>query len=194
MSLLLVAVLTKDPLSIWEEPSTHQGNRALGAGKAGLVPLTILKGHILAITKACDGLAASMTLLGVGVTEALDTVGVLALGRKGLVGQGAFAACTHETLLVPGLVAVGNTTLGQSLFAVAAPGGKLALVARHTVVTALIWDEGLRTDGLLTHPAHKALLMPRTITILQLPRAWHDGLIAGHTLGGELIAVAVIAQ
>lgn len=52
------------------------------------------------------------------------------------------------------------------LFAVAALRRDPALVARHTVVVVLVWDEGLSTDGLLTAVTHKAVLVPRGAAIL----------------------------
>lgn len=66
-----------------------------------------------------------------------------------------------------------------------------ALVARHTVVVVLIWDERLCTDGLFTTMTHKTVLMPRGATIFQHPRPWHYCLVTGHALGGKFIAVAV---
>ena len=50
----------------------------------------------------------------------------------------------------------------------AASGGELALVAGHAVVLPFVWDEGLGAHGLLTGPAHKTLLVPRRVTVLQL--------------------------
>lgn len=42
--------------------------------------------------------------------------------------------------------------------------------------------------------ADEAALVPCGAAILQLPRARHDDLVAGHTFRGELVAVAVVAQ
>lgn len=107
-----------------------------------MVPVTILKGDIFTTTEACDGLCAGSALLGIEVPKALDAVGVVILGGELLASQGGHAACADKTLLVPRLVPVGHSSLGQGLFAASAARSKLALVTGDTVIILLVWDEG----------------------------------------------------
>lgn len=51
--LLVVAVFAKYALSVGKEPSPHQGHGTLGTFEAGLVPLTLLKGDVLPLSKPC---------------------------------------------------------------------------------------------------------------------------------------------
>lgn len=95
---------------------------------------------------------------------------------------------------MPRLVPIGHATFSQGLFTARAAWSELVLVAGHTVVFILVGDEGLGADGLLAAVTDEAALVPCGACILQLPRTWHDDLVAGHALGGELITVAVIAE
>lgn len=95
---------------------------------------------------------------------------------------------------MPHFVLISHPSFSQSLFAVAAPRSKSPLVAWHTIVVVVVWDESLGTDRLLTAVAHKTVLVPRGAIVLQHPRSWHDCLVAGHTLGRKLAAVAAAAH
>lgn len=53
------------------------------------------------------------------------------------------------------------------LFAVGAAWGESSLVTGHAVVLALIWDEGLAADGLLTAATNETFLVPRAASVLQ---------------------------
>lgn len=107
-----------------------------------MVPVTVLKGDIFTTAKACDGLCAGTALLGIEVPKALDAVRVVILGGELLASQGRLAACADETLLVPRLIPVSHSSLGQGLFAPSAARSKLALVTGDTVIILLVWDEG----------------------------------------------------
>lgn len=68
-----------------------------------------------ALLLTCDGLCAGAALLGIEVSEALDAVRVVILGGELLAGQGCLAARADKTLLVPWLVPVRHSSLGQGL-------------------------------------------------------------------------------
>lgn len=68
-----------------------------------------------AVLLTCDGLCAGTALLGIEVPKALDAVGVVILGGELLASQGGLAACADETLLVPRLIPVSHSSLGQGL-------------------------------------------------------------------------------
>lgn len=95
---------------------------------------------------------------------------------------------------MPRLVPIGHTTFSQGLFTACAAWRELVLIAGHTVVFILVRDEGLRANWLFAAVTEETALMPCSSCILQLPRTWHDDLVTGYTLGGELITVAVIAE
>lgn len=63
----------------------------------------------------CDGLCAGTALLGIEVPKALDAVGVVILGGELLPSQGGLAARADKALLVPGLIPVGHSSLGEGL-------------------------------------------------------------------------------
>lgn len=68
-----------------------------------------------AVVLTCDGLCAGAALLGVEVPKALDAVGVVVLGGELLASQGSLAACADEALLVPWLIPVSHSSLGEGL-------------------------------------------------------------------------------
>lgn len=63
----------------------------------------------------CDGLCAGTALLGIEVPKALDAVRVVILGGELLPSQGGLAARADKALLVPGLIPVGHSSLGEGL-------------------------------------------------------------------------------
>lgn len=71
---------------------------------------------ILTHTLTCDGFFAGGTFLGVQVAEALDAVWIFTLCGERLSGELNFTSRTQETLFMPGLISVRNTTLNQGLF------------------------------------------------------------------------------
>lgn len=158
------------------------------------MPLAILKRDVLPSSKTCDWFAAGLALLGIQAAKALEAVRALVSGGEVLTRQLCLAAGAHETLLMPRLVPVGHTTFSQGLFTACAARGELVLVAGHAVVFILVRDERLRANWLFAAVTDEAALVPCRASILQLLRTWHDDFVAGHTLGGELVTVAVIAE
>lgn len=158
------------------------------------MPLTLLERDVLPVSKPCDGGVAAGALLGVKVTETFDAVGALSLRREGLSGQRHLTARAEEALFMPHFVFVGHSSFGQSLLAEVAAGGEASFVTGHTVVVVVVGDKGLCSEGLLTTVAREAVLVPRGAVVLQHPGPWHHRLVAGHTFGGELVAVAVAAD
>lgn len=77
-----------------------------------------LQKHLItrALLLTCDGLCAGTALLGIEVPEALDAVRVVILGGELLAGQGCLAARADKTLLMPRLVPVRHSSLGQGLW------------------------------------------------------------------------------
>lgn len=63
----------------------------------------------------CDGLCAGAALFGIKAAKALDAVGLVLLRGELLPSQGGLAACADEALLVPRLVPVSHSALGQRL-------------------------------------------------------------------------------
>lgn len=95
---------------------------------------------------------------------------------------------------MPWLIPVGHPSFGQSLFTACAAWGELVLIAGDAIVLVFVRDERFGTNGLFAAVADEAALVPCGAAVLQLPCAWHDDLVTGHAFGGELVAVAVVAQ
>lgn len=188
------AVGAQDVVPLCEEASAHQGQGALLAVEAVIVPLPLLKGDVLGAAESADGVGAPSALLGIQVTEAVQAVGKLVSGREALPGQRLLAGGAHEALPVPRLLPVRDAPGGDGLFALNTLQGILFLVAGHTEILAVLRDEALGSDGLLAAMADEAGLMPAAALVLHLAGAWHDGLPAFLALGRVLVGVAVRAE
>lgn len=106
-------IATQDLLVVRDEALAHQRGGTAGTGEAVVVPVAVLKGDVLASSKACDGLGASAAFLCIEVPKALDAVWLVILRGELLPGQGRPAARADKTLLVPRLIPVSDATLGQ---------------------------------------------------------------------------------
>ena len=73
-----------------------------------------------------------------------------------------------EAFPVPGVVAVGHSSLGDHLAALDALRRELLLVALGAVDVVLLRDEALGADGVLAGAADEALLVPLTGLVLHL--------------------------
>lgn len=158
------------------------------------MPLALLKGNVLAASKTADGRGAGRTLLGVKVTEAVETISEVVSRGESLTRQLLLAAGAQEAVLVPGLFAVGHPTSGNRLLAVHTLHGKLLLVAGHAEVMVVLRDETLGADWLLASLAGETGLMPAVPLVLHLSGAWHDSLLTLMALGGIFIGVALSAE
>ena len=73
-----------------------------------------------------------------------------------------------EAFPVPGVVAVGHSSLGDHLAALDALRRELLLVALGAVDVMLLGDEALGANGVLAGAADEALLVPLTGLVLHL--------------------------
>ena len=73
-----------------------------------------------------------------------------------------------EAFPVPGVVAVGHSSLGDHLAALDALRRELFLVALGAVDVVLLRDEALGADGVLAGAADEALLVTLTSLVLHL--------------------------
>ena len=62
-----------------------------------------------------DGFGTSCTTFGKEFTETFCAVGFVISGSKALASQGFLAVSASETLTMPGIVAIGNSTLSNHL-------------------------------------------------------------------------------
>lgn len=184
----------QDVIAFSEEATSNQGNGALLAVEAIIVPLAFLKRNILASTQTTDGCSAGGTLLGIKVAKAVETIGKVISRCESLSRQLLLAAGAQETVLMPGLLTVSHTSSGDCLLAVDALHGKLLLITGHTVVKGVLRDKTLGANWLLASLAGEASLMPAISFVLHLSGARHDGFLALMTLGGILIGVALSAE
>ena len=73
-----------------------------------------------------------------------------------------------EAFPMPGVVAVGHSSLGDHLAALDALRRELLLVALGAVDVVLLRDEALGPDGVLAGAADETLLVPLTSLVLHL--------------------------
>lgn len=66
-------------------------------------------------TRTTDWRSAGGALLGIQITEAVETVGKVITRSEALARELLLAAGAQEAVLVPGLVVVGHTSSGDGL-------------------------------------------------------------------------------
>lgn len=81
--------------------------------KVFVIPLRLQKVHVY--THTTDWRSAGRTLLGIQVTETVETVGKVITRCKALARELLLAAGAQETVLVPWLVMVGHASSGDGL-------------------------------------------------------------------------------
>lgn len=155
------------------------------------MPLPFFERDVLGSSKSTDWVCASSTLFGVEVAEAAQAVCKLIAGGKALSGQLLLASSTHEALLMPWLLPVGNASCSDSLLALDTLHGKLLFIAGYTKVLIVLRDEALCPNRLLAAVADKAGLVPAVALVFHLPSTWHNSLLALITFGRVFIGVAV---
>jgi len=92
---------------------------------------------------------------------------------------------------MPGLVFVGYSTGRDHFLALAAPRGKLFLVALGTINFFIFWNETLRADWRLAMCTAKTFVMPLLPLVLHLLHPRTEDLIAAVAPRGKCIVVAV---
>jgi len=95
-----------------------------------------------------------------------------------------------EALPMPGVVAVGDTSLRDDLAALDALGGKFLLVTFSTVDVMLLGDEGFCANRVLASTADKTLLVPLAGLVFHFLHTCFEDIPAAITPGGKLGIVA----
>lgn len=95
-----------------------------------------------------------------------------------------------EALPVPGVVAVGDTSLRDDLAALDALGGKFLLVTFSTVDIVLLGDEGFCADRVFASAADKTLLVPLAGLVFHFLHTCFEDIPAAITPRGKLGIVA----
>lgn len=91
-----------------------------------------------------------------------------------------------ETFTMPGVIAVGHSSLGDDLAALDALSGKLIFIALSTVDVMLLRDKGFGPYWVLAGAANKALLMPLPCLILHLFHTCSEHISTSVTTGSKL--------
>lgn len=183
------AVGTIDVIAADDKALVGQRQRALLAVEAVLVPgEAFVVDHICAMTKTCDGVLAAMALLGHISLVAVDAVHAVVVRSEASPCQRFTAGGAHETLGVPWLVLIADTSGGDGLLAVVALFRKLLVMAWSAVDVVPFGQKALRADWLPTFQTGEALLMPHLVLVLHILGSWHDHLVAA------LAAVAVLPR
>jgi hypothetical protein len=173
----------QDVVPLCEEASPNQGEGALLAVKAVIVPLSFLKGDVLCASQSANRVGTPRTLLGIQLAEAGQAIGKLIPCCEALPRQLLLAGCAYKALLMPGLLPVSDTSCGDGLFALNTLQGILLLIAGHAEILIVFWDETLGSNRLLAAVADEAGLVPAASLVLHLAGSWHDGLLAFLALG-----------
>lgn len=95
---------------------------------------------------------------------------------------------------MPWLLLVGHSTCCDGLLTSAALVSKLLLEAGHAEVSRVFGDEGLGSYWLLAAVAQEAGLVPAVPLVFHFTGTWHDGFLAGVTLGRVIIGMAFSAE
>jgi len=182
-----------DILPILDEALAHHGVLADVAEEALVVPGQGLEGYKLCASKpplSRDGFTASSAAFGEEFAKAVSAVRLVITRREPLPCQRLLAVRAGEALPMPGVITVGNPSLGYDLAALDALGGKFLLIALGTVDIVLLGDEGLGAYGVFTCAAHEALLVPLSGLVLHLLHSCFENISAPVTPGGELCVIA----
>jgi len=91
---------------------------------------------------------------------------------------------------VPGVIAVGNTSLGDHLAALYALSGKFFFIALGTVDVMLLRNEAFSPNGILAGAADKALLVPLPRLVLHLLHSCFEYVTTAIASGGKLSIIA----
>lgn len=186
-SQLLGAVGAVDVLSVQDEALVGEGQRALLAVKAVLVPgVVLIVHHVGPFAKTCDGILTARAFLGYRGLVAVHAVEVVLVSSEATASQWLPAGLAHEALRVPGLVLIGDPISGDGLLAAGTVLGELLLVARSAVEVIALGQEAQRADWLLALEAGEALLMPDLMLILHILISRHDDFVAALAAGGVL--------
>jgi len=191
--LLPCALRANDVFTILNEALADHGVLADVAEEALVVPGERFKRNKLGASQsslASDGFAAGGAPLREQLAEAVRTVRLVIPGGESLSSKGLLAVGAGEAFPMPGVVAVGYSSLRDHLAALDALRSKLLLVALGTVDVVLLRDEALGADGVLAGAADEALLVPLTSLVLHLLHTSLEHVSTSVTSGGKLGVIA----
>jgi len=188
--LLLGALRADDVLPVRDETLPHHAGLAGGADEAIVVPMSTLERDEPCSSNSSDWFAAGCATLGEELAEAIRTVRLVIPGGEALSSEGLLAVGAGEAFPMPGVVAVGYSSLRDHLAALDALRSELLLVTLGTVDVVLLRDEALGPDGVLAGAADEALLVPLTSLVLHLLHTGLEDISTSVTSGGKLGVIA----
>lgn len=139
--------------------------------------------HTGSSSKSCNRILAASTLLGNTFLVALNTVKLILYSCKTLPTQLLLAVGANETLGMPRLFLVSETSRSDGILAFSTGLGKFVLVAGDTVEFITLWEEAPRSNHLLALAASKAVLMPDHLLVFNILVSCDDRLEAALTPG-----------
>jgi hypothetical protein len=95
-----------------------------------------------------------------------------------------------EALTMPGVIAVGHTTLGDHLAALDALSSKFIFVTFSTIDVVLLRDERLCSDRILASATDETLLMPLPCLVLHLLHACSENIATSIAPSSKLGIIA----
>merc|ERR1719210_386362 len=105
-----------------------------------------------------DGFGTSCTTFGKEFTETFCAVGFVISGSKALASQGFLAVSASETLTMPGIVAIGNSTLSNHLVAFDTLCGKLVFITLGAVDVMFFRNKGFGANWVMAGATNEAFL------------------------------------
>jgi len=149
-----------------------------------------LKGNESRTTNTGDGFGTSCTTFGKEFTETFCAVGFVISGSKALASQGFLAVSASETLTMPGIVAIGNSTLSNHLVAFDTLCGKLVFITLGAVDVMFFRNKGFGADWVMAGAANEAFLMPLPRLVLHFLHSCSEYIATSITTRGKLSIIA----
>jgi len=154
------------------------------------MPVSPLKGNEPRSTNAGDGFGTSCTTFRKEFSKTLCAIRFVISGSKALTSQGFGAMSASEAFAMPGIVAVGYSTLSNNLVAFDTLCGKLVFVTLGTVDVMLLRNKRFGSDGVVAGAANEAFLVPLPRLVLHFLHACSENIATSITTRGKLSIVA----
>jgi len=169
----------------------NQRGIAAVADKAVAVPVTVFKRDELGSSKTSDRFGATAAFLSKQIAKTFSTVRFILSGSEFFARQNLVAVGTLKAVTVKCYALVGDSTFVDHAIALGTALCVLIFVALHADNGLLARDEALVSNGLGTHLATEALLMPLLSLVLKLLHTSSEDVLAPITPSSKVVVMAV---
>jgi len=188
--LLLGALRADDVLPVCDESLPNHAGLAGAADEAVVVPVSSLEGDESSSTNSSNRFATGSAPLREKFSKAISTVRFVVSGCEPLSSQRLLTMSTSEALPVPGIISVGDSTLGYHLAALNAFCSELFFVALRAVNIVLLGNEAFGPNRILASAAYEAFFVPLSGLVLHLLHSGLEHVSTSITASGELCIIA----